>query len=93
MTTKTVKFNKTGAAKLPVDKPVVYKIKTDSGKTNYVGIAKRGRAQERIQEHLDAAEIPGAKVQIEQVSSIAEARRKEQAIISRSNPKYNEQEK
>lgn len=93
MPMKTVKFTKTGAEKLPVDKPVVYKIKTASDKTNYVGIAKRGRAQERIQEHLDAGDIPGAKVQIEQVSSIAEARKKERAIISRSKPKYNEQGK
>lgn len=91
MTKKTVKFNKSGAAKLPTDKPVVYKIKTEGGKTNYVGIAKRGRAQERIQEHLDAAEIPGASVEIEQVSSIAEARQKEQSIISRTQPKYNTQ--
>lgn len=93
MAGKTVKFNQTGAMKLPVDKPVVYKIQTDSGKTNYVGIAKRGRAQERIQEHLEAGDIPGAKVQIEQVSSIAEARKKEQTIISRTKPKYNEQGK
>lgn len=91
MPKKTVTFNKTGVAKLPVDKPVVYRIKTDGDKTNYVGIAKRGRAQERIQEHLDEGNIPGAKVQVEQVSSIAEARKKEQAIISRSKPKYNEQ--
>ena len=91
MAKKTVKFNNAGASKLPVDKPVVYRIKTDGNNTNYVGIAKRGRAQDRIQEHLDAGDIPGAKVQIEQVSSITEARRKEQAIISRSKPKYNEQ--
>lgn len=93
MAKKTVKFNQAGAGKLPVDKPVVYKIQTDGGKTNYVGIAKRGRAQDRIQEHLMAGDIPGAKVQIEQVSSIAEARKKEQAIISRTKPKYNEQGK
>lgn len=68
MAKKTVDFNKSGAAKLPNDKPVVYKIKTAGGKTNYVGVAKKGRAQERIQEHLDAGKIPGAKVQIEQVS-------------------------
>lgn len=67
---KTVKFNQSGAAKLPNDKPVVYKIQTESGNTNYVGIAKRGRVQERIQEHLDAGKIPGAKVQIQQMSSI-----------------------
>ena len=93
MAKKTVNFNKTGAATLPTDKPVVYQIKTAGGKTNYVGVAKRGRAEERIQEHLDAGKIPGAKVQIQQVSSIAEARQKEQSIISKSQPKYNEQGK
>ena len=90
---KTVNFNKSGVEKLPTDKPVLYRIKTRRGRTNYVGVAKRGRAQERILEHLDAGTIPGAKVQVEQVSSIAEARKKERNIISRSKPKYNEQGK
>ena len=93
MAKKTVKFNKKGAAKLPNDKPVIYKIQTASAATNYVGVAKKGRAQERIQEHLDAGKIPGVKVQIEQFSSIAEAREKEKNIISRTKPKYNEQGK
>ena len=91
MVTKTVRFNKTGAAKLPNDKPVVYKIQTPTGKTNYVGIAKRGRVQDRIQEHLDKGEIPGVRVHIEQVPSIRDAQKKEQNIISRTQPKYNEQ--
>ncbi len=93
MSQKTVKFNRTGASKLPIDKPVLYKIQTEAGKINYVGIAKRGRAQERINEHLNEGRIPGSKVLVEQVSSIAEAQKKEQAIISRSQPKYNEQGK
>ncbi len=89
MAKKTVNFNQGGAAKLPKNKPVVYKVKTAGGKTNYVGVAKRGRAGARIQEHLAAGKIPGAKVQIEQVAFIAEAVKKEQAIISRTQPKYN----
>ncbi|MCH7818318.1 MAG: hypothetical protein IIB40_02040 [Candidatus Marinimicrobia bacterium] len=89
MAKKTVKFNEKGLDKLPNDKPVDYKIITASGATNYVGIAKRGRVQERIKEHL--GEIPGAKVIIEQFSSIAEAREKEKNIISRTKPKYNKQ--
>ena len=93
MTKKTTGFNKSGVGKLPNNKPVVYKIKTAGGKTNYVGVAERGRAQERLQEHLDAGKIPGAKVQVEQVSSIAEARQKEQKIIGTSQPKYNDQGK
>lgn len=91
MAKKTVKFNQSGAGKLPNDKPVVYKIKTAGGQTNYVGIAQRGRAAKRIQEHLADKRIPGAKVQIEQMSSIGEARQKEKNIIARTDPKYNRQ--
>lgn len=93
MATKKVKFNKTGAGQLPNDKPVVYKIQTGSGGTNYAGTAQRGRVRERIEEHLATGDVPGATVVIEQTSSIDEARKKEQNIISRSNPKYNKQGK
>ena len=91
MARKTVKFNQSGAGKLPNNKPVVYKVQTASGNTNYVGIAQRGRVQERIQEHLAEQRIPGAKVQIEQMPTISEARQKEKNIIARSDPKYNRQ--
>ncbi len=93
MARKTVSFNKSGAAKLPNDKPAVYKIQTPGGKTNYVGVAKRGRVQERIQEHLAAGDIPGAKVQVQQMSSIQEAEKTEANIIARTQPNYNEQGK
>ncbi|MBU0561440.1 MAG: hypothetical protein KJ799_12595 [Bacteroidetes bacterium] len=88
---KTVNYNKDSIQKLPNDKPVVYKILTKSGNNNYTGIAKKGRVQERISEHL--GEIPGAKVKIEQMTSIKEASKKEANIISRSKPKYNEKGK
>ena len=84
---KTTSFNKTGIGKLPNDKPVLYKIQTPSGNTNYAGIAKKGRVQDRLSEHL--GNIPGAKVQIEQFSSIGDAAKKESNVISRSKPKYN----
>jgi excinuclease UvrABC nuclease subunit len=93
MTRKTVKFIRSSVDNLPNDKPVVYKLKTKSGQTIYVGSAKRGRVQERMQEHLDAGKIPGAKVQIEQMPSIQEAQKKEQNIISRTKPKYNDKGK
>lgn len=93
MARKTVKFTPTGIEKLPDDKPVVYRIQTDGGKTNYVGVAKRGRVQDRLREHLGAAEIPGAKVQVEQMPSIQEARDTEARVIDRSQPKYNEKGK
>ena len=95
MARKTVPFNPQGIGRLPDDKPVVYRILTESGKNNYTGIAQRGRVQERLAEHLGAGKdpIPGAKVVIEQQSRIAEARTKEQRIIVRSQPKYNKQGK
>ena len=82
-------FTKKGISNLPNNKPVKYVILTKSGKTNYVGIAKRGRAQDRLAEHL--GQIPGATVQIEQYSSIDEAKKKEKLIINREKPKYNKQ--
>jgi len=95
MSKKTVIFNKSGIEKLPDDKPVIYRILTDSGTNNYTGIAKRGRVQERLEEHLPGGKdyVPGSKVQIEQHSSIADAKQKESNIIARSKPKHNKQGK
>ena len=95
MNTKTTSFNKAGIGKLPNDKPVVYKIQSESGKTNYIGTAQRGRVQERIAEHLRGAkdQVPGTKVHIQQKNSIADARKTEGIIISRMKPKYNKQGK
>lgn len=92
MAKKTVNNNKTNIGKLPNDKPVMYKYKTEGGKVNYVGVAERGRVQERLEEHLPGGKdyVPGAKIQIEQVSSIGEARKMEAAAIKRIQPKHNE---
>lgn len=91
MPKKTVPFTPKGIDRLPDDKPVVYRILTEGGKANYAGIAQRGRVQERLKEHLVGAKdhIPGAKVEIEQMTSIADARAKESRIVSRSKPRYN----
>lgn len=88
---KTVNYNRSSIDQLPNNKPAIYKIKTEAGNTNYIGIAKRYRVADRIKEHL--SEIPGATVQIEQCSSIDEARTKEQNLIKRNQPKYNQQGK
>jgi len=87
MGTKKVKYNPEGIKNLPNNKPVLYRIKTAGGDLNYTGTAKRGRVRERIKEHL--GKIPGATVQIEQFSSIEDARKKETNVIKRNNPKYN----
>lgn len=86
---KKVKYNKTEIEQLPNDKPVLYKIETEGGNPNYVGIAKRGRVRERIAEHL--GEIPGATVTVERFSNIQDARKKEANVIRRNQPKYNKQ--
>lgn len=93
MPRKTVPFNRQGIEKLPDNKPVVYRILTEGGKNNYIGIAQRGRVQERPTEHLGAGKdpVPGVRVVIEQHSSINEARGQEQRVIARGQPKYNEQ--
>ena len=95
MASKKVSFNKKGIENLPDDKPVLYRIETEGGKTNYAGVAKRGRVQQRIAEHLPGAKdaIPGAKVRIEQMPSIGEAKAKEARVISRTKPRHNKQGK
>jgi len=92
---KTVKNNQTGIGNLSNDKPVIYKIKTEGGTVNYVGVAKKGRVQDRIAEHLPGGKdpVPGAKVQVQQANSIAEAKKIEAAAIKTIQPKYNEQGK
>lgn len=91
MPKKGVGYNKGGISQLPNDKPVLYRIETKSGNPNYVGVAQKGRVQERISEHL--GKIPGATVRIEQFSSINEAEKKEANVIKRNQPKYNKQGK
>jgi hypothetical protein len=92
MARKTVDFNKSGIGKLPDNKPALYRIQTAGGKTNYAGVAKRGRVQERLEEHLPGGKdpVPGTKVRIKQMGSIAEAEAKEARVIARSQPKYND---
>lgn len=92
MAKKTVTFNKTGLGKLPDNKPVLYKILTPNNNVNYAGVAKKSRVRERIEEHLTGGKdyVPGSKVQIEQFSNIAAAKKKEAGVIKRTRPKYNE---
>ena len=91
MSQKTVNFNKKGIENLPNDKPVVYEVLTQSGNRNYIGVAKRGRVQERLQEHLGS--IPGAQVRIHQFSRIDDAKASEARRIKRNQPKHNTQGK
>lgn len=91
---KTVKFNETAFSKVPDNKPAVYKILDQQGNNIYTGVAKRGRVEDRLKEHLQSGSDPvygGAKVQIQQKRSIADAERSEAAIIARSKPRFNKQ--
>ncbi len=92
---RTAAFNNAGIGKLPDDKPVVYKIFTGGGRNNYTGVAQRGRVRARLQEHLPGGKdpIPGAKVEIEQMPSIDDARAKEERVVKRTKPPWNKQGK
>jgi hypothetical protein len=91
MGAKKVKYNKQSIAQLPNDKPVLYRIETESGNPRYIGVAQRGKVQEIISEHL--GNIPGATVRIEQFNSIREAQKKEINVIRRAQAKYDRQGK
>jgi hypothetical protein len=91
MSGKKVRYSSKGIGELPKDKPVLYKILTEAGNPNYVGVAHRGRAQERLLEHI--GEIPGASVSVKQFGSIADARKEEAKVIKREQPKYIEKGK
>ena len=92
---RTVTFTSKEIEKLPDDKPVVYRILTDGGRNNYTGIAQRGRVQDRLREHLAEGRdpVPGSRVRIEQAQSITDARGREERIIARQKPRYNERGK
>jgi hypothetical protein len=95
MATKTVKFTQEGIENLPNNKPVVYKIGNPTN-PEYIGVAKRGRVRDRIKEHLQTGPDPipgGLKVQIEQMSSIGDAEKKEKGLIAKHMPPHNKQGK
>ncbi len=89
---RTVGFKRKELGGLPDNKPVVYKILNGQGDNIYTGVAKRGRVEERLSEHLPGSRDPipgGKKVQITQKPSIAEAQQSEGRIIARSKPRHN----
>jgi len=89
---KSADFNKDGIESLAKDKPVVYKILNDKDDNLYTGVAKRGRVEERLKEHLPSGPDPvrgGKKVVIDQKNSIGEALKAEARSIKRSQPPQN----
>ena len=95
MSKKTVRFDGDGIGDLPDDKPVVYKILDEKGENVYTGSAKRSRVRDRLAEHLPGGcdSVRGAKVQIEQMPSIEEAKAKEGRVIARTRPVKNKRGK
>lgn len=93
---KSGSFDKDGIEGLAKDKPVVYKIEDNKGKNLYTGVAKRGRVEARLKEHLPGAVDPvrgGAKVRIQQKTSIDQAEKSEARIIKSEKPPQNKKGK
>ncbi len=93
---KSGRFDKNGIESLAKDKPVVYTIEDGKGNNLYTGVAKRGRVEDRLKEHLPGASDPirgGAKVKIQQKSSIADAEKSEARIIKSQQPSQNKKGK
>lgn len=93
---KSGAFNQNGIESMAKNKPVVYKILDDKGTNLYTGVAKRGRVEERLKEHLPGGLDPvkgGKKVVINQKSSIDEALKSEARIIKQSQPPQNKRGK
>lgn len=93
---KSGKFDSSGIEGLARNKPVVYQIENSKGENIYTGVAKRGRVEERLKEHLPGAKDPirgGVKVKIQQKSSIDAALKSEARIIKQHKPTQNKQGK
>lgn len=91
MVSKRIRFNKRGISGLSANKPVVYKLLTPSGNTNYIGSAKRCRVRARLAEHLPGRRdsIPASTIILRQFPSIGQARASEKRMIKINQPKYN----
>lgn len=90
------KFNKTNIKNIPEEKPILYRLQNNPGDELYLGVAKKGRVQERLEEHLTLKKekIPGvAKVKFAQFSSIEKAKKVEEQLIKKLEPKFNKQSK
>ncbi|MCU7932792.1 MAG: hypothetical protein KZQ90_18510 [Candidatus Thiodiazotropha sp. (ex Codakia rugifera)] len=89
-------FNEKGIEGLAKDKPIVYDIEDRNGKTLYTGVAKKGRVEARLKEHLQGGPDPvrgGSKVRIQQKTSIADAEKAEARRIKKLQPPQNKRGK
>ncbi len=82
------RFTKKAIENTDNNKPVVYTLKK-AGEPVYVGIAKRGRVQDRLLEHL--VKISASEFSTRSYDSISDAREAEERKIKREQPKFNDQ--
>ncbi len=93
---KTSEFTENGIESLAKNKPVVYQILDENNNNIYTGVAKRGRVEERLKEHLPSGPDPikgGTKVKIQQKASIDKALESEARIIKKVKPQKNKRGK
>ena len=93
---KSGDFNKEGIEKLAKNKPIVYEINDKNNKLLYIGVAKRGRVEARLKEHLAGGPDPirgGAKVKIQQKGNIDAALKAEARAIKAKQPPRNKKGK
>jgi excinuclease UvrABC nuclease subunit len=93
VTKKTTPFTKTDTNKIPSKKPGVYDIKNKEGDSQYIGMAKKGRMQERVKEHLPTSTKDpvksGSKVEITTTKTKEAALKKERLLIKSKRPPQN----
>lgn len=71
----------------------VYEIQSDSGVSQYVGMAKAGNLQDRLMDHVNEGDISSDdRFRFRPTSSTREAQKLEQTYINRLNPKQNKTE-
>ena len=72
----------------------VYNLKNQKGEIIYTGSAGAGRLKSRLKEQLSSGAVRGARTfQTRPLSSTAEARRVEAALIKRNKPRENKRGK
>lgn len=86
-------FNKETIETLPADHPNGYKLFNQKGELSYVGIAQRGRINNRLLEHQNNPELNKEVTHFatKEFSSIDQARAWEEQVIEAEDPKFNKQ--
>lgn len=93
---RTQKFIKSNIKEVPKDKAIVYKIKNARGENLYIGVAGRGRVEERLMEHKNFKKdiiAGGTRFQFVQIKTKVRAEQVEKQIIKKEQPKFNIQKK